>query len=279
MSKNLLILLEDNTNAEALIEQSKTIVDTQYLKASTGAFIDGISHNGIDKLFLNENHELENLEYSEIIEKVMRDNPLNDDKIVDSIIDKCTELNLKIDVIFNQDIINSNSFEHKSKYNDLFIIGKEAIEKNFKTEDGISKIENLLIDSKCPLLILPSKKFDLKNIILLFDGTAESFEAIKLFTYLISNQTKNANVQLIIKTTPEATKEERLLINYIKTYRLNFSVTRIDPDYYEEELFNMLNQFDNFLLVAGSNRNDVISDLLKKEESYFMQGNRSVFMI
>jgi hypothetical protein len=69
------------------------------------------------------------------------------------------------------------------------------------------------------------------------------------------------------------------LINYIKTYRLNFSVTRIDPDYYEEELFNMLNQFDNFLLVAGSNRNDVISDLLKKEESYFMQGNRSVFMI
>ena len=143
MSKNLLILLEDNTNAEALIEQSKAMVDTQYLKASTGAFIDGISHNGIDKLFLNENHELENLDYSEIIEKVMRDNPLNDDKIVDSIIHKCTELNLKIDVIFNQDIINSNSFEHKSKYNDLFIIGKEAIEKNWTPEQIRVLIESI----------------------------------------------------------------------------------------------------------------------------------------
>ena len=69
------------------------------------------------------------------------------------------------------------------------------------------------------------------------------------------------------------------MINYIKTYRLNFSITRIDPAFYEDELFSILDQFENFLLVAGSNRKDIINDLMKNEKSYFMKENRSIFMI
>jgi hypothetical protein len=279
MSKNLLILLEDNINAESLIDQSKSIVSTAFLKNSTGAYIEGISHSGIDKLFKENNVELGLYSYAEIIENIMRDNPLNNDEIIRSIIQKCTDLNLKIDVLFNNDKLNKNTFETKSMYYDLFILGKEGISKNFHTKTGKHNIEKLLFHSKCPLLILPSKKYELKNIILLFDGTTTSFEAIKLFTYLISDQTKNATLQLIVKSTSEANKEEKFLINYIKTYRLNFSITRIDPEFYEEELFTILDQFENFLLVAGSNRKDIINDLMKNEKSYFMKDNRSIFMI
>jgi hypothetical protein len=70
MSKNLLILLEDNSNAEALIEQSKTIVSATYLNDSTGSYIEGNSHNGTDKLFKENNNELSQYGYSEIIEKI-----------------------------------------------------------------------------------------------------------------------------------------------------------------------------------------------------------------
>ena len=59
----------------------------------------------------------------------------------------------------------------------------------------------------------------------------------------------------------------------------NFSITRIDPAFYEDELFSILDQFENFLLVAGSNRKDIINDLMKNEKSYFMKENRSIFMI
>ena len=279
MSKNLLILLEDNINAATLIDQSKTLVSTAFLNNSTGAYIEGISHNGIDKLFKENNIELGQYSYAEIIENIMRDNPLNNDEIIQSIIQKCSDLNLKIDVLFNNDKLNHNTFEIKSMYYDLFILGKEGILKNFLTKNGKHNIEKLLSHSKCPLLILPSKKYELKNIILLFDGTTTSFEAIKLFTYLISDQTKNATLQLIVKSTFEANKDEKFLINYIKTYRLNFSITRIDPAYYEDELFSILDQFENFLLVAGSNRKDIINDLMKNEKSYFMKENRSIFMI
>lgn len=279
MSKNLLILLEDNTNAEALLEQSKSIVNPNFLKDSTGAFVEGISHNGIDKLFKDNNNELSQYGYSEIIETIMRDNPVNSDEIIGSMIKKCNDLNLKIDVLFNNDKSTKNSFDAKSMYYDLFIVGKEGITKNFQTKSGKSNIEKLLAHSKCPLLLMPSKKYDLKNIILLFDGSTASFDAIKLFTYLISDQTKNATLQLIIKSTNEANREEKFLINYIKTYRLNFSITRIDPVFYEDELFTILDQFDNFLLVAGSNRKDVIGDLMKGEKSYFIKENRSIFMI
>jgi len=279
MSKNLLILLEDNTNAEALIDQSKAIVSSSFLKDSTGAYIEGISHNGTDKLFKENNNELSQYRYAEIIEKIMRDNPINNDAVISNFIQKCTDLNLKIDVLFNNDKLNKNTFETKSMYYDLFIIGKEIISKNFHTKNGKNNVEKLLSFSKCPILLIPSKKYEVKNIILLFDGTTTSFEAIKLFTYLISDQTKNATLQLIVKSTIEANKEEKFLINYIKTYRLNFSITRIDPAFYEEELFAMLDQFENFLLVAGSNRKDIINDLMKNEKSYFMQDNKSIFMI
>lgn len=278
MVQNLLILLDDNDNTEALIEQSNGIFNAGALKLSTGAFVDGISHKGIGALFNNSVNEVTQYEYDELIAKILHDNPLNSREIIERLISKCKLLSIKIDVFFEQENLPVTTFTAESKYSDVLIIGKEIINKNIDTKAGTDNIYHLLSACMCPVLIISSKEVIIENIVFLFDGSIGSFHAIKMFIYLIGRQTKRASVHLVIKATGKAQDEERFLISYIKSYCLHFTISRIYTDAFQQELLKLLNTYPHFLLVAGHNRADIINDLVQGSGSYFLTNACSVFM-
>lgn len=278
MAQNLLILLDDNDNTEALLEQSNSMFNAGAVRSSTGVFVDGISHQGIGALFNNSVNEVTQYEYDELIEKILHDNPLNSRETIESLIRKCKLLSLKIDVFFEQESLPSASFTTESKYSDVLIIGKEIISKNLDTKAGTDNIYRLLSACMCPVLIIPSKEVTIENIVFLFDGSIGSFHAIKMFIYLMGRQMKSASVHLVIKATGKAQDEERFLISYIKSYCLHFTISRIYVDVFQQELLALLNSYPHFLLVAGHNRADIINDLVQGKASYFLTKAGCVFI-
>ncbi len=278
MAQNLLILLDDNDNTEALIEQSNSMFNAHVFKSSTGAFVDGVSHQDIGSLFNNSVNEVSQYEYDELIAKILHHNPLNSQEVIERLIKKCKLLSLKIDVFFEKANLLATSFVVESKYSDALIIGKEIITKNLSTQKGTDNIYQLLTTCQCPILLISSKEVIIEHVVLLFDGSLESFQAIKLFIYLMGEQTKNAMVHLVIKATNEAADEERYLISYIKSYCLHFSISRIYLEAFQHDLLELLSTYHHFLLVAGHNKTDIIHDLMKDKESYFLEEGNSIFI-
>ncbi|MES2726323.1 MAG: hypothetical protein V4643_04425 [Bacteroidota bacterium] len=278
MAQNLLILLDDNDNTEALIEQSKSMFNAGTITSSTGVFVDGISHHDIGNLFNNSVNEVSQYEYDELISKILHNNPLNSQETIERVIRKCKLLSLKIDVFFEKANLLATSFVVESKYSDTLIIGKEIITKNLDSKEGADNIYQLLTTCQCPILLIPSKELIIEHVVLLFDGSLDSFQTIKLFVYLMGAQIKQASVHLIIKATSQALDEERYLIAYIKSYCLHFSISRIYLEAFQHDLLMLLNTYHHFLLVAGHNKEDIIYDLMKDKESYFLKEGNSVFM-
>lgn len=278
MAQHVLILLDDN-NTEALIEQSKVLVDSNTFGQSKGVFVDGISHQGISALFNNSEAEIRQCAYDEILLKILKDNPLNTHKLIESVVAKSKLWKLKINVFLQDEAQHISSFIKESQYADVLIIGKEIISKVLTKDIDERNIEQLLLESRCPILLIASQEKPIENMVLLFDGSNISFQAIKMFVHLFSEQIKKTNIQLIVKSTEEANSEEKYLIDYIKSYKLHFSISRIDQDSYAVDLFKMLSRIDNFLLIAGNNRIDIVKDLMRNKNSYFMKEGRNVFMI
>jgi hypothetical protein len=278
MAQHVLILLDDN-NTEAMIEKSKVLMDNNTFNQSKGVFVDGISHRGISALFNNSAAEIKQCAYDEILLKILKDNPLNTHKLIESIVQKSKLWKLRINVFLRDEDLHISSFIRESQYADVLIVGKEIVAKIVTTDNDISNIEQLLLESRCPVLLIASQEKPIENMVLLFDGSNISFQAIKMFVHLFSEQIKKTNIQLIVKSTEEANSEEKYLIDYIKSYKLHFSISRIDQDSYAVDLFKMLSRIDNFLLIAGNNRIDIVKDLMRNKNSYFMKEGRNVFMI
>ena len=114
---------------------------------------------------------------------------------------------------------------------------------------------------------------------MLFDGSEKSFEAIKLFVYLVSDQLKTNRVTLFTVVNEQTMETEKNLCDYLKIHQPFFSVYRIFPESYYTEMLKTLADLNEFLLVTGVNRNEIIEDMIfNRLHSFFLQGNRSVFM-
>ena len=114
----------------------------------------------------------------------------------------------------------------------------------------------------------------------MFDGTQRSFDAIKLFVYLSADQLKKNKVMLFTIVNEHTIISEKNVCDYIKVHQPFFSVNRIYPDNYYNELLSGLSDLDEFLLVTGVSRHEIIEDVISnRENSFYLKGNRSVFML
>lgn len=280
MAKNLMILMDDSTEAEALLDHSRQLINHNLFKTSTGAFIDGISQKGLGEVFeFHSEPVLSEYAYSDLLKKIMESNPHNSNDAIERMVNKCEGMKIRIKVFFNDDEIIGKDFVNESLYNDIFVISKDTLYKNLSRDNGHEAISALLLKCKCPVLLIPADLKTVDNVVLLYDGSRQSFEAIKAFTYLMGEQLQDSNLQVLIITAAKAIADEKFLMEYIKSYKLHFSVSRIFLDNYEEDFYGVLDTFRNFLLVSGVNRREIVNDLLQGPDSFFMQEQRCVFMI
>ncbi len=277
MVRNMLILMDGTEDAERLLDCSMKIFHNQQ-DHFNGAFVEGISTGNLNDVFDSMEHLNTQYTRTEILEKILHTDLNNSGEFISRFVKKCEELNLRAKVFIgseetNEDLVN------ESLYNDLFLIGKDIFKKANINKNSFDSIEALMRNTKCPILLLSCEQISFQNIVLIYDGSKRSFDAIKLFMYLMGDQMLNNNLILNVVVTAHSSANEKGIIDYLKNYKLHFSINRVYPENYYTELLDLLVGLNSFLLVTGVNRNDILEDMIfNKEHSFFMNGQRSIFL-
>ncbi|MCG9880583.1 MAG: hypothetical protein MH472_08290 [Bacteroidia bacterium] len=272
----MLLLMDGTSDAERLLDCSIKIFHNQK-DHFNGAFVDGISSNNLNEVFDTKEHLSSQFTRSEIIEKILHTDLNNSNEFINRFVKKCEELNLRTKVFIGPEETNEDLVK-ESMFNDLFLIGKDIFRKPNVSRQSFDAIESLMRNTKCPIVLLSCEQISFQNVVLIYDGSKRSFDAIKLFMYLMSESIQKNNLILNIVVTENSSNNEKGVIDYLKNYKLHFSINRVYPDNYYSELLNLLVSLNSFLLVTGVNRNDILEDLIfNKEHSFFMHGQRSIF--
>lgn len=274
----MLILMDGTQDSEKLLDLSVRLFDNRD-SSINATFVNGLRNKNLDNLFELPGSVLNSYySYAEILDKILHTESDNSNEFIKRFVNKCEELNIKTRIYLNEDSFEKG-FIKDSLYSDLLVIGKNILLRNANDQSCCDLLEAMLHTAKCPILITPNESLAFKNIVLLFDGSEKSFEAIKLFVYLISDQLKTNRVTLFTVVNEQTIETEKNLCDYLKIHQPFFSVYRIFPESYYSEMLKTLADMDEFLLVTGVNRNEIIEDMIfNRLHSFFLQGNRSVFM-
>lgn len=272
----MLLLMDGTSDAERLLDCSIKIFHNQK-DHFNGAFVDGISSHNLNEVFDTKEHLSSQFTRSEIIEKILHTDLNNSNEFINRFVKKCEELNLRTKVFIGQEETNDDLVK-ESMFNDLFLIGKDIFRKPNVSRQSFDAIESLMRNTKCPIVLLSCEQISFQNVVLIYDGSKRSFDAIKLFMYLMNDSIQKNNLILNVVVTENSSSNEKGVIDYLKNYKLHFSINRVYPDNYYTELLALLMSLNSFLLVTGVNRNDILEDLIfNKEHSFFMHGQRSIF--
>lgn len=269
--------MDGSASAEKLLDCSAKIFPSKQ-DHFQGAFVEGIVGKNINQVFDYPANLNAQFTRSEIIERILHSNLNNNESFISSFVNKCDELSLKTsvylsDVEVNEDLVN------ESLYNDLFLIGKDLFKRPDLDKTSLEAIEFVTKNAKCPILLLSCEQPSFQNIVLIYDGSNRSFEAIKLFAYLMGEQLQTNKVTLNIVVTEASIENEKPVIDYLKRYKSNFYMHRVYPDNYYHELRNLLKDIHSFLLVSGVNKNEILEDLFfNREKSFFIDDKRSIFL-
>lgn len=272
----MLLLMDGTSDAERLLDCSIKIFHNQQ-DHFNGAFVDGISSSNLHDVFDCKNHLSTQFTGSEIIEKILHTDLNNSNEFISRFVKKCEELNLRTKVFIGEEETSADLLK-ESMFNDLFLVGKDIFRKPNVSRQSFDAIESLMRNTKCPIVLLSCEQLSFQNVVLIYDGSKRSFDAIKLFMYLMNDSIQKNNLILNIVVTDNSSKNEKGVIDYLKNYKLNFSINRVYPDNYYTELLALLVGLNSFLLVTGVNRNDFLEDLIfNKHLSFFMHDQRSIF--
>lgn len=277
MVRNMLILMDGSADAEKLLDCSTKIFPGKedHFK---GAFVEGIIGKNLDQVFDFPSNLNTQFTRSEIIEKILHTNLNNSTDYISRFVNKCEELSLKTKVYITDEDVNEE-LVNESLFNDLFLIGKDLFNRPDIENQSFDALNFLLHNTKCPILLLSCEQVSFQNVVLIYDGSNRSFEAIKLFTYLMGEQLQVNKVTINIVVTEASSENEKAVIEYLKMYKQHFYVHRVYPDNYFDELRGLIRNMDSCLLVTGVNKNEILEDIIfNKSKSFFMHGQRSIFL-
>lgn len=278
MKRNVTILLDNNANDASLICNSNAFVDPDS-DVLTYAFVDGIGCKNLKSIFENYTTISNEYSYSEIAAEIWNNNKENDKELVSRLIESCHAHDVKAKVYFEDSDIET-TFLNDSLFADYMIISSPLLRRVLAKRDASDHMETFLKMSKCPMMLVSQEQKHIENLVIMYDGSSESFKGIKDFSKVFSSLIKLAsNAVLYIVINDMSSDQERHLYNYIKAYRQNFSIHRVFPDTYFNDLITLLYSLDNFLLVTGSGRNEITEEIMfHKGKSFFLNGPRSIFM-
>ncbi len=273
----MIILMDGSADTEKLLDCTIKIFPGKedYFK---GAFVDGIIGKNLNQVFDCPTNLNIQFTRSEIIEKILNTNLNNSSEYISRFVNKCEELSLKTKVYITEDYANE-ALVNESLFNDLFVIGKDLFNRPDIDKQSFDALYFLLSNTKCPILLLGCEQISFQNIVLIYDGSNRSFEAIKLFTYLMGEQLKVNKVSINIVVTEASSENEKAVIDYLKMYKQHFYVHKVYPDNYFEEIRGLIKNMKSSLLVTGVYKNEILEDIIfNKDASFFMHGQRSIFL-
>ena len=118
---------------------------------------------------------------------------------------KCKEAKIEYKVHSNFWDFALPELRRETRYTDLLIIGSETFYSNMSRAEVNLYLQDALHDAECPVIVVPEDFSYPESNILAYDGTASSVFAIKQFSYLFPEFTKNPTT--LTYATHEETKK------------------------------------------------------------------------
>lgn len=270
MRHDILLVLNNTPSSENLIDG---VIGLFNIQKYTGAILEGISSAHLPKHFYTDNNHNYHFTRAEILEQLLGN---NDAEFVTRFIEKCNQIQLKTSV-FNDNNSLLEDFINDSLYHDLIVLDKRNI-VNILSKTGTANLNQILPQIKCPLLLLDSN-YSINNVILVYDGSKKSIQAIKTFIGLFEPIIMHINIVLFCVVNDNSSNNEEKLINYMKGAKPHFGIYRVYPEVYQRELLNIIKSTANPLLVTGTNQSEILNDINHyQKDSFFIKNPGSILL-
>jgi hypothetical protein len=151
----------------------------------------------------------------------------------------------------------------ESRYADFIIVDPEtSFSKTNEATPG-KFVNDLLLDSECPVIISPYSFEDIEEIIFTFNGSKSSLFAIKQFTYLFPelNQ-KKVIVVSVVKEGQSTIEDQFKMKEWLKDHyqEVQYVLLKGDPS---DQLFGFLIEKKNSIVVMGAFGRGLLSRFIK----------------
>lgn len=175
----------------------------------------------------------------------------------------------KIDYRVHKDFfdIGLTSLETESTFADFMIIGSQEFYSIFGSSEATMLVEDLLHDSRCPIVLVPEHFKTAESVVLAYDGSDESVFAIKQFIYLFPQLlTKPAFLAFISKEDAGRVPKQKEINELVKAHFSKVEIVKIVSK--EKHVFTTwCMDHLNSIVVSGSYSRSGFSMLFKKSFS------------
>jgi hypothetical protein len=140
----------------------------------------------------------------------------------------------------------------ETRFADLLIIGSERFYTHSAAGEPNEYLKIVLHDSECPVVVVPEKFIFPENNVLAYDGSASSVYAIKQFTYLFPELSKNKTILVYSKNEDDKTIPEESFIEELAARHFG-DLTVMKLHIHPEKYFaDWLHEKKNAILVSGA---------------------------
>jgi len=164
-------------------------------------------------------------------------------------------------VIHNDKTFPLEDLIKESIYSDLLMIGGHETMNNINEAAPTTFIDNLLSETQCPVMVVPSKYQDIQKVVLLYDGSPSSVFAVKMFNYLLPllRDLETEVIYVSGEDNPKDLPENKLIREFIRCHcpLAKYIILSGDPD--EQIVAYLKNEKLNPLVVLGAYQRGVVS--------------------
>lgn len=154
----------------------------------------------------------------------------------------------------------------ESMFADLMIIENKETLTHYEETVPTRFIRDLLVETLCPVLVVPPKYKPLNKLVLLYDGRPSSVHAIKTFSYLFPELKYLETEVLTVRESGNNlhVPNTRLIKELIKRHFPQASYTVLNGWAYTEVPENLRSQNNNPLIVLGAYERGRVSRWLRE---------------
>jgi nucleotide-binding universal stress UspA family protein len=174
--------------------------------------------------------------------------------------------------IYNDFRLTTHEVVKQSTYADMLVLSYRVFYNYLTGKPDTSILYQILKGSKCPVLILPEGVNKIDNIIFTYDNKESSVFAIRAFSNLFPNNSKNKIISIlsVMPNADEEMKNEKLLLDLVKQHYNNVGIQLLEGENISKEINNFAGNLQNPLVVMGAYGRSHISNLLLPSVAQFL---------
>jgi nucleotide-binding universal stress UspA family protein len=165
--------------------------------------------------------------------------------------------------IHNDFRVNAHELIRQTTYSDLLVLSYRIFYNYVTKNPDTTMLYQILKGSKCPVMILPEELPRVDNIIFTYDNKESSVFAIKAFSHLFSQGTRDKVVSIltVMPSADEEIKNEKLLLDLVKQHYSNVGIQLLNGSSISREILNFAGGVSNPMVVMGAYGRSHISNL------------------